>query len=79
MDYRTGPALFPDAGPGAGQAHHTTDSCTKFIAGARAGTVVTGECLALHRGRTTHVWQTMVRNAEGRLCAAVTRTQLILE
>jgi acyl-coenzyme A thioesterase PaaI-like protein len=42
------------------------------------GTVVTGESLALHRGRTTHVWQTQVRSAEGKLCAVVTQTQLIL-
>ena len=39
----------------------TTDSSTKFIAGARLGTTVTGECLALHRGRTTMVWQTSIR------------------
>ncbi|MET0543299.1 MAG: PaaI family thioesterase [Variovorax sp.] len=57
----------------------TTDSSTKFIAGAHLDTTVTGECLALHRGRTTMVWQTSVRNADGRLCAVVTQTQLVLE
>lgn len=57
----------------------TTDSSTKFIAGARVNTVVTAECLALHRGRTTLVWQTSIRNAEGKLCAVVTQTQLVLE
>lgn len=57
----------------------TTDSSTKFIAAARVGTTVVGDCVALHRGRTTMVWQTTVRGAEGRLCAVVTQTQLVLE
>ena len=57
----------------------TTDSSTKFIAGARLDTTVTAECLAVHRGRTTMVWQTSIRNAEGKLCAVVTQTQLVLE
>ena len=56
----------------------TTDSSTKFIAGARVGTIVTGESIALHRGRTTMVWQTSIRSAEGKLCALVTQTQLVL-
>ncbi|MDI3381485.1 PaaI family thioesterase [Xenophilus aerolatus] len=63
---------------GAGQRTTTTDSSTKFIAGAKVGTRVRGESIALHRGRTTHVWQTSVTNADGRLCAVVTQTQLIL-
>lgn len=63
---------------GAGQRTTTTDSSTKFIAGAKVGTTVTGESVALHRGRTTMVWQTTVRNAEGKLCAVVTQTQLVM-
>ena len=62
-----------------GQRTTTTDSSTKFIAGARVDTVVTGESVALHRGRTTLVWQTSIRNAEGKLCALVTQTQLVLD
>jgi len=57
----------------------TTDSSTKFIAGARVGSIVTGTSVALHRGRTTMVWQTTVTNAQGKLCAVVTQTQLVLE
>ena len=56
----------------------TTDSSTKFIAGAKVGTVVTGEAIALHRGRTTQVWQTSIRNADGKLCAVVSQTQLVV-
>jgi uncharacterized protein (TIGR00369 family) len=63
---------------GDGQRTTTTDSSTKFIAGAKVGSVVTAESVALHRGRTTHVWQTSIRNADGKLCAVVTQTQLVL-
>ena len=62
-----------------GRQTTTTDSSTKFIAGARVGSTVRGESVALHRGRTTQVWQTSVFNAEGKLCAVVTQTQLVLE
>ena len=62
-----------------GKRTTTTDSSTKFIAGARLGSTVTGTCVALHRGRTTMVWQTTIRSAEGRLCAVVTQTQLVME
>jgi uncharacterized protein (TIGR00369 family) len=62
-----------------GKRTTTTDSSTKFIAGAGVGTTVTGECVALHRGRTTMVWQTSIRNAAGKLCAVVTQTQLVLD
>jgi uncharacterized protein (TIGR00369 family) len=57
----------------------TTDSSTKFIGGARVSTTVVGECVPLHRGRTTMVWQTIIRSAEGKLCAVVTQTQLVLD
>ncbi len=56
----------------------TTDSSTKFIAAAKVGTRVRAESVALHRGRTTMVWQTSITNAEGRLCAVVSQTQLVL-
>lgn len=63
---------------GPGQTTTTTDSSTKFIAASRTGTTVTAECLPFHRGRTTMVWQTIVRNEVGKVCAVVTQTQLIL-
>ena len=62
-----------------GKRTTTTDSSTKFIAGAPVDSTVTGESVALHRGRTTQVWQTTIRNAQGKLCAVVTQTQLILD
>jgi uncharacterized protein (TIGR00369 family) len=60
------------------QTTTTTDSSTKFIAGAKVGTTVRGDCVALHRGRTTQVWQTSIHNADGKLCAVVTQTQLAM-
>jgi 1,4-dihydroxy-2-naphthoyl-CoA hydrolase len=62
-----------------GKRTTTTDSSTKFIAGAPVGTTVVGECVALHRGRTTQVWQTSIRAQESKLCAVVTQTQLVLD
>lgn len=62
-----------------GRSTTTTDSSTKFIAGAKLGSTLRGESVALHRGRRTMVWQTSITNAEGRLCAVVTQTQLVLE
>jgi uncharacterized protein (TIGR00369 family) len=62
-----------------GKRTTTTDSSTKFVGGAKMNTTVTGESVPLHRGRTTMVWQTSIRTAEGKLCAVVTQTQLILD
>ena len=62
-----------------GKRTTTTDSSTKFIGAARVDTTVVGECVALHLGRTTMVWQTAIRTTEGKLCAVVTQTQLVLD
>jgi len=57
----------------------TIESKTNFFAPAPVGTRVTGECVPLHRGKRTMVWQTRVTSAEGRLLALVTQTQMVLE
>jgi len=62
-----------------GKRTTTTDSSTKFIGSAKVNTTVVGESVALHRGRTTMVWQTTIKSEEGKLCAVVTQTQLVLE
>jgi 1,4-dihydroxy-2-naphthoyl-CoA hydrolase len=62
-----------------GKRTTTTDSSTKFIGGAAVGATIVGECVALHRGRTTQVWQTTIRSQQGKLCAVVTQTQLVLD
>jgi uncharacterized protein (TIGR00369 family) len=56
----------------------TIESKTNFIASAPVGTLVVGEATPVHRGRRTMIWQTRVANAEGRLIALVTQTQLVL-
>ena len=56
----------------------TIESKTNFLGAAPVGSRVTGECTAFHRGRTTMVWQTLVRSEAGKLCAVVTQTQMVL-
>ena len=56
----------------------TIESKTNFLAGAAEGTTITGECTAFHRGRTTMVWQTLIRSEAGKLCAVVSQTQLVI-
>jgi uncharacterized protein (TIGR00369 family) len=57
----------------------TVESKTNFLAPSPSGTKVIGECLPLHRGRRTMVWQTRITSSEGRLVAVVTQTQLVIE
>jgi 1,4-dihydroxy-2-naphthoyl-CoA hydrolase len=57
----------------------TLESKTNFLAPAPVGTKVIGECLPLHRGKRTMVWQTRVTSEGGRLIAMVTQTQMVLE
>ena len=56
----------------------TIESKTNFLAPAPAGTVVTGECTPVHRGKRTMVWQTRIATAEGKLVALVIQTQMVL-
>jgi uncharacterized protein (TIGR00369 family) len=57
----------------------TIESKTNFLAPAPVGSTVTAECVAVHRGRRTMVWQTRVSNKDGRLLGIVTQTQMVLE
>jgi uncharacterized protein (TIGR00369 family) len=62
----------------AGAGTTTIESKTNFFAAAPVGAEIVGEATPLHRGRRTMVWQTRIANAEGRLLALVTQTQLVL-
>ena len=42
------------------------------------GETARAECTALHRGRTTMVWQTKITRDDGRLCALVIQTQIVI-
>jgi 1,4-dihydroxy-2-naphthoyl-CoA hydrolase len=61
-----------------GHGTATIESKTNFIGGAAEGSVVTGECTPVHKGRTTQVWQTRITDAEGKLVALVTQTQIVM-
>jgi uncharacterized protein (TIGR00369 family) len=56
----------------------TIESKTNFLGSAPVGTQIFGESTPLHRGRTTMVWQTHIKNESGKLCAVVTQTQLVI-
>ena len=61
-----------------GQGTTTIESKTNFFAGSPIGTRLIAEAIPLHRGRRTQVWETRITNAEGRLVAKVTQTQMVL-
>jgi uncharacterized protein (TIGR00369 family) len=57
----------------------TLESKTNFLGSARVGETITGEATPLHVGRRSSVWTTRITNADGRLLAQVTQTQMTLE
>ena len=62
-----------------GQTTTTIESKTNFFAAIPIGETAYAECTPLHRGRSTMVWQTRITRGDGRLCAIVTQTQMVLE
>jgi len=56
----------------------TIESKTNFLGAMPVGTRIVGECTPLHRGKTTMVWQTHVKSENGKLCAVVIQTQMVL-
>lgn len=64
---------LPDGASGTA----TIESKTNFLGAVRVGTV-TATAAPLHRGGTTIVAETSVRDSAGRLVAKVTQTQLVL-
>ena len=55
----------------------TIESKTNFFA-AGTGPVLKAVSIPLHIGRTTSVWQTTIKNPDGRMVAIVTQTQVSL-
>jgi uncharacterized protein (TIGR00369 family) len=56
----------------------TLESKTNFLGAAPVNTRIRAQSTPLHRGKTTQVWQTMIRSETGKLCAVVTQTQMVL-
>ena len=61
-----------------GTSTTTVESKTNFFAAIPMGDTAKADCTALHRGRTTMVWQTRITRGDGKLAALVTQTQLVL-
>jgi len=70
-------AGFLNLPPGARTT--TLESKTNFLGAARVGDTIAGESTPLHVGRRSSVWQTRITNADGRLLAVVTQTQMTIE
>ena len=60
-----------------GQNTATLESKTNFFAAAFKGVVRAGST-PLHKGKRTHVWQTRVTDANGKLLSLTIQTQVIL-
>ncbi len=56
----------------------TLESKTNFLRGAPVGKLV-GDCTPVHVGRTTQVWRTVLIDANGKKCAEVTQTQIVVQ
>jgi 1,4-dihydroxy-2-naphthoyl-CoA hydrolase len=56
----------------------TIESKTNFFSAIPVGETARAECTPLHRGRTTMVWQTRITRNDGRLCALVIQTQIVI-
>ena len=61
-----------------GERTATIESKTNFFAPIPVGDTAFAECTPLHKGRTTMVWQTRITRTDGRLCALVTQTQIVI-
>lgn len=68
-------ATFHTLPDGAGTT--TIESKTNFLAAIPQGETASAECVPLHRGRTTQVWQTTIRRGDGRVAAINIQTQLV--
>lgn len=62
-----------------GQGTTTMESKTNFFGPGIEGSTITAEAIPLHIGGRTHVWETTIRNASGKMIAKVTQTQMVLE
>jgi 1,4-dihydroxy-2-naphthoyl-CoA hydrolase len=56
----------------------TLESKTNFFASVPLGDTAFAECIPLHRGRSTMVFETRITRGDGKLAAVVTQTQIVL-
>lgn len=60
-----------------GQGTTTIESKTNFLRAAEPGLRLRARADALHKGRTTMVWQTVIRDDKERVVSITTQTQLV--
>jgi len=61
-----------------GASTTTMESKTNFFRPARTGDTIRGISTPLHKGRRTMVWQTRLEDADGKLLAQITQTQMVM-
>ena len=71
-------AIATVANLAGGMTTTTIESKTNFFSAIPLGDTARAECSALHKGRTTMVWQTKITRGDGKLAAIVTQTQLMM-
>jgi uncharacterized protein (TIGR00369 family) len=71
-----GTATMANLPPGGRTA--TIESKTNFFTAIPIGDTAHAECTPLHRGRSTMVWQTRITRNDGKLCALVIQTQIVI-
>jgi len=64
--------------PEGAKATTTIESKTNFMRAAPLGSKVVAECVPVHLGRRMSVWQTTLRNDDGKTIAMVTQSQMVL-
>ncbi|WP_114964528.1 PaaI family thioesterase [Alkalilacustris brevis] len=72
-----GTATFLNIRPDQGTT--TLESKTNFFRPVPIGETLRAEARALHKGRRTMVWQTVLTRSDGKVAAIVTQTQMVLE
>ena len=77
---QTGCRVTVTPAPGASRSAELLASGTDdgISATGNVGTRLIAEATPLHRGRRTQVWEARITNAQGRLVAKVTQTQMVL-
>lgn len=61
-----------------GQGTTTIESKTNFLRAAVPGVRLLARANALHKGRTTMVWQTIIRDDRDRAISITTQTQIVI-
>lgn len=62
-----------------GQGTTTIESKTNFLRAATPGSRLQARSDALHKGRTTMVWQTVIRDHKERVISITTQTQMVIQ